>query len=66
MNTIAKLEIETLEQQLILFKATYEEMIMNEQEFEAIKPIMLQIKELEKAIKKLTSDKSTSIISGSN
>jgi hypothetical protein len=55
------LRLETLQEQLGLFKAAYEEMIVNQQEFDTVKPLLLQIRKLEKAIRDLSSDQAASI-----
>ena len=56
--------LESLQQQLGLFKAVYEEMIVNQQEFDTVKPILLQIRKLEKAIRDLAADQATTILPG--
>jgi hypothetical protein len=56
-NSTATVQIEMLQQRLTLFKTVYEEMITNEEEFDAVKPILLQIRKLEKAIADIQSDK---------
>jgi hypothetical protein len=57
----SKATLESLQQQLGLFRAAYEEMIVNQQEFDTVKPVLLQIRKLEKAIRDLSSDQAASI-----
>lgn len=59
----ANLKIEELQHQLSLMKAVYEEMITNEEEFGSVKPIQMKIRQLEKVIRDLTSDRAASIFS---
>ena len=56
--------LESLQQQLGLFKAAYEEMILSQQEFATVKPLLLQIRKLEKAIRDFSSDQEASIFPG--
>lgn len=59
-DSIKHLQIETLKHQLSLFKTVYEEMISNEKEFEDVKPLLLQIRKIEKAIGKISSEQESS------
>ena len=54
------LKVENIQQQLKLFRLAYEEMIQIE-EFESVKPILLQIRQLEKALADIFIDQSESI-----
>jgi hypothetical protein len=60
-NSTAAVQIEMLQHQLILFKTVYEEMITNENEFDALKPILLRIRQLEKAMDDIRSHKAESL-----
>jgi hypothetical protein len=58
-HSTLSLEIDRLQQQLSLFKGVYEEMITNEKEFDSVKPLLQQIRKLEKTLQDLASEKAT-------
>jgi hypothetical protein len=47
-------ENENLQQQLVVIKGVYEEMITSGESFERVKPVLIQIRELEKSIQNIT------------